>query len=132
MYANTGGHDGHHGAGIAAPYAGRPADALPHLELAWMLAPDDTWRLNALYELRERIVGAGAESEDMRLLLFPHHAGMLSLTLPGLGARFIDVLNDGPVGVAFVACRTASPDAAPKHPVDTKSLHARHIALAAV
>ena len=51
LYAQLGGHRGHHGAGIAALNAGRAHDALPHLELAWMLAPDNAHRLDALYNL---------------------------------------------------------------------------------
>lgn len=63
-----------------------------------------TLSLDALdddFELLERIAGAGAESEDMRLLLYPRRTGRLPLTLPGLGTRFIDVRDDGPVGVSF-------------------------------
>lgn len=63
-----------------------------------------TLSLDALdddFELAERIAGAGAESEDMRLLLYPRRTGQLPLTLPGLGTRFIDVRDDGPVGVSF-------------------------------
>lgn len=51
LYASIGGHEGHHGAGVAALHADRPADALTHLELAWMLAPDEASRHDALYDL---------------------------------------------------------------------------------
>ena len=50
-YAALGGHDGHHGAGVAALNDDRPADALQHLELAWMLAPTEAQRLDALFNL---------------------------------------------------------------------------------
>lgn len=51
LYARAGGHTGHHGAGVAALQAQRPNEALSHLELAWMLAPDTPRQLDALYNL---------------------------------------------------------------------------------
>lgn len=51
LYTRAGGHAGHHGAGVAALQAQRPNEALAHLELAWMLAPDAPRQLDALYNL---------------------------------------------------------------------------------
>jgi Ca-activated chloride channel homolog len=51
LYQRLGGGPGHAGAGVAALQAGRPVEALSHLELAWMLAADDEVRLDALYNL---------------------------------------------------------------------------------
>jgi Ca-activated chloride channel homolog len=51
LYQRLGGAQGHAGAGVAALQAGRPVEALSHLELAWMLAADDEARLDALFNL---------------------------------------------------------------------------------
>ena len=51
LYRNLGDAHGHAGAGVSALQAGRAVEALPHLELAWMLAADDETRLDALFNL---------------------------------------------------------------------------------
>jgi hypothetical protein len=51
LYQRLEGGHGHAGAGVAALNAGRPVEALSHLELAWMLAADDDARLDALFNV---------------------------------------------------------------------------------
>src|SRR3569832_194299 len=59
LYAQVGGFRGHWGAGLSALNAGRAADAVEQLGLAWMFAPDPDKRLDALYNLAHAYAALG-------------------------------------------------------------------------